>query len=76
MKLETQLFEECKSRAYNCSLTLQAITDYSVEIYRGYSSSYVKIFYTDGHIDKNKAIKKALKFLKKERDELHRRTIR
>ncbi len=64
MRIETKLFEECKCRAMNCSITYQRINDYSVEIYRGYKSSYVKIFYTDGHIDKKKAIKKALKFLR------------
>jgi hypothetical protein len=64
MKLETQLFDECISRNYNCSITYQRINDYSVEVYRGYQSNYEKIFYTDGHIDKEKAIRKALKFLR------------
>ena len=64
MKLETQLFNECKSRSLNCSLTYQHINDYSVEIYQGYKTTYNKIFYTDGHIDKSIAIKKALKYLR------------
>jgi hypothetical protein len=64
MKIETQLFAECKSRALNCSLTYQSINDYSIEIYRGYKSNYQKVFFTDGHIDKSKAIRKALKYLK------------
>jgi len=63
MKLETQLFEECINRAYNCSITYQRNTGYSVEIYTGYISSYEKIYYTDGHTNKEKAIKKALKSL-------------
>ncbi|MCK9445684.1 hypothetical protein M0Q50_02200 [bacterium] len=63
MKLETQLFEKCKSMAYNCSLTYQSMNDFSVEIYTGYNTSYKKIFYTDGHIDKKNALKKSLKFL-------------
>lgn len=66
MKLETQLFNECKARALNCSLTYQSITDYSVEIYTGYKTSYKKAFYTDGNIDKTVAVKKALKFLRSE----------
>ena len=37
--------------------------DYSIEIYKGYKSSYEVIFYTDGHTDKKQAIKKALRFL-------------
>ena len=64
MKRETQLFDECKSRACNCSLTYQSINDYSVEIYRGYKSSYQQVFYTDGHLKKSIAIKKALKFIR------------
>lgn len=64
MKLETQLFDECISRNYNCSITYQRINNYSVEIYQGYKSNYKNILYTDGHIDKEKAIKKALKFLR------------
>ncbi len=64
MKLETQLFEECISRVYNCSITYQKINDYSIEIYRGYKMNYTKIYYSDGDFDKEKAIKKALKYLR------------
>lgn len=64
MKIETQLFEECKNRAMNCSITYQRINDYSVEIYKGYETSYQKIFYTDGHLEPKTAIRKALKFLR------------
>lgn len=64
MKLESQLFQLCQSNNYNCSITYQKINDYSIEIYRGYGNNYHKIFYTDGHIDVNKAIKLGLKFLK------------
>lgn len=66
MKLESQLFQLCQSNNYNCSITYQRINDYSVEIYKGYgNSNYNKIFYTDGHIDVNHAIRLGLKFLKK-----------
>lgn len=64
MKLETQLFEECQSRSIHCGLSWQRITDYSVEIYTGYKKTYKNIFYTDGHTNKEEAIKKALKFLR------------
>lgn len=64
MKLETQLFHLCQQNNYNCSITYQIITDYSVEIYKGYGDNYNKIFYTDGHIDINHAIRLGLKFLK------------
>ena len=37
--------------------------NYSIEIYKGYKSSYEVIFYTDGNTDKKQAIKKALRFL-------------
>ena len=63
MKTETKLFNECKARNYNCSLTYQRINDFSVEIYKGYKDTYQKVFYTDGHLEKSIAIKKALKFL-------------
>ena len=64
MKIETQLFEECKNRTLNCSITYQRTNDYSVEIYKGYEKSYQKIFYTDGHIESKTAIHKALKFIR------------
>ena len=64
MKIETQLFDECKSRNFNCSLTYQQINDFSVEIYKGYKDTYQQVFYTDGHLEKSIAIKKALKFLR------------
>ena len=66
MKLETQLFNECKERSLNCSLTYQRINDYSIEIYTGYKDSYKKVFYTDGHLDKIFAIKSALNFIRKQ----------
>lgn len=62
---EDNLFSECWSRNYNCSITYQQINDYSVEIYQGYrKGSYKLIYYTDGHLTRKKAIKKALKFIK------------
>lgn len=64
MKIETQLFDECELRDFNCSLTYQGINGFSVEIYKGYKQSYQQIFYTDGHLEKSIAIKKALKFIR------------
>jgi len=65
MKKAKQLMEECVSRNYHCSITWQRMTDYSVEIYRGYVTNYKEIFYTDSNVSAKKAIKKALKFLSK-----------
>jgi hypothetical protein len=58
-----KLFEMCQNNNVNVSFTWQRINDYSIEIYKGYKSSYELIFYTDGHTDKKQAIKKALLFL-------------
>jgi hypothetical protein len=55
----------CQNRCFNFSLTWQKMTEWSVEIYVGYTHSYKKKFYTDGHISKRKAIKKAVKYMKK-----------
>lgn len=63
-KIENQLFDECKSRNWNCSLTYQRINDFSVEIYKNYKNNYELIFFTDGHLKKEKAIKTALKFIR------------
>jgi hypothetical protein len=63
MKKLKQLIGECKSRNLHCSVTYQKINDISIEIYKGYKSTYVKLFYTDGHIKLKKAIKLALKFI-------------
>lgn len=63
-KLEDQLFDECKQRACSCSITYQSINDFSVEIYRN-EFTYQSIYFTDGHLDSKRAIRKALKFLKK-----------
>lgn len=59
-----ELFDECKSRNYNCSLTYQKINDFSVEIYQGYKLDYNQIFYTDGHLTYDEAIQEALDTLK------------
>lgn len=67
MKKAKQLMSECMSRRLNCSITFQRMNDYSVEIYTGYKETYKKVFYTDGHTQPKKAIRKALKFLS-ERD--------
>ena len=58
-----KIFEICQNNNLNVSVTWQRINDYSIEIYKGYKSSYEVIFYTDGHTDKKQAIKKALRFL-------------
>ena len=58
-----ELFNECISRDYNCSITYQRINDYSVEIYTGYKSTYKLIFYSDGHLTHKKAVNEGLKFL-------------
>lgn len=59
-----ELFDECKSLNYNCSLTYQKINDFSVEIYQGYQIDYTQIFYTDGHLPSDEAIQEALDTLK------------
>ena len=58
-----KVFEICQNNNLNVSVTWQRINDYSIEIYKGYKSSYEVIFYTDGHTDKKQAIKTALRFL-------------
>ena len=58
-----KVFEICQNNNLNVSFTWQTINDYSIEIYKGYKSSYELIFYTDGHTDKNEAIKKTKLFL-------------
>jgi len=60
-----ELADMCQSRAFNFSLTWQKMTGWSVEIYIGYSdSSYEKKFFSDRHLKKGKAIKRALKYMK------------
>ena len=65
MSKAEKLMIECESRNLHCSITYQKINDYSVTIYNGYSLDYKKVFFTDGHIRMNHAIKEARKFLKK-----------
>ena len=60
-----KIFEICPDRNLNISFTWQRINNYSIEIYKGYKSSYEVIFYTDGHSDKKQAIKKVKSFLGK-----------
>ena len=60
-----KIFEICQDRNWNVSFTWQKINDYSIEIYKGYKTSYELIFYTDGHTDKKQAIKKTKLFLTK-----------
>lgn len=47
-KISEKVFEICQNNNLNVSLTWQRINDYSIEIYKGYKSSYELIFYTDG----------------------------
>lgn len=65
MKKANKLMNKCISLNLHCAITYQKMNDFSVEIYTGYRSTYEKLFYTDGHIKSKKAIKKALKYLKK-----------
>ena len=58
-----KIFEICQVRNWNVSFTWQRINNYSIEIYKGYKSSYELIFYTDGNTDKKQAIKKVKSFL-------------
>lgn len=58
------LMIECQSMTMNCSVTYQAINDYSVEIYRGYVKNYEKLFHSDGHSDLKEAINSGLEFMR------------
>ena len=58
-----KLILECKDLNLHCSVTYQKITDFSVEIYKGYEKKYEKVYYTDGHSKINDAVKKAQRFL-------------
>ena len=64
MKQLEQLIDECISRNLHFSLSYQSVTEYSIEIYTGYVSSYKLLFYTDGHISIKKAAKTALSKLR------------
>lgn len=69
MKKIKQLFDECNTRNLHCSITNQRITDYSIEIYKGYESSYEKVFYSGGHLKIKHAVRKGLGFFYKEEQE-------
>jgi len=60
-----ELIGICKSKNFNVSITYQKMNDCSVEIYSGYIKKYNLIYYRDGHSSPKKAIKKALKHLRK-----------
>ena len=60
-----KLLDLCHSRNLHCSISWQRVTGYSVEIYTGYKSDYSNLFFTDGHTKPKKAVKEALKFIKK-----------
>jgi DNA polymerase-3 subunit epsilon len=59
-----ELEEYCLNRDLNVSLSWQKMTNWSVEVYRGYKKSYQGIFYTDGHLNKSEAINVAIKHFK------------
>lgn len=59
-----ELFDECKSLNYNCSLNYLKINDFSVDIFQGFGQEYKQIFYTDGHLTSDEAIQEALDTLK------------
>ncbi|BAV39402.1 hypothetical protein BPT24_285 [Tenacibaculum phage pT24] len=64
MKKLKKLIGKCVNYNLNISFTHQRINDYSIEIYKPHSKGQPPLFYTDGHIDAKKAIKKGLKFIK------------
>lgn len=65
MKKAKEMFDLCLSHDVNVSLTWQRITDWSVEIYKGYkANSYERLFYIDGEISRKKAVKKGLRFIR------------
>lgn len=68
-KLLEELDTLCTDRLLHYSFTWQRINDYSVEIYRGYRTNYKKVVFTDGHTKPKKALKSAIKELKKHLNE-------
>jgi len=64
MKKFDELAGLCQNRCFNFSLTWQKMTDWSIEVYTGYKTSYEKKFYTDGHNNKKEAIKEAIEYMK------------
>ena len=64
MKKAKELFDICLSHGLNISLTWQKMTNFSIEIYRGYDKSYSAVFYSEGHIKSKNAIKAALKHMR------------
>ena len=64
MKKFNELTEQCQSRCFNLSLTWQKMTNWSIEIYTGYKTSYKVEFFSDGHLNKKEAIKKGIKYMK------------
>ena len=65
MKVVSKLMDLCESKSLHCSITYQKSNNYSVEIYTGYVSTYQKVYFSDGHINLKKAVKKAYKFIKR-----------
>lgn len=65
----TELYDLCDSKNLHCCVAKQRITEYSVEIYTGYSKSYIGYYYSDSHTDLNEAIEKAFEWLNTESKE-------
>lgn len=67
-ELETQFFAECEARNFNCGITYQSMTNFSVEVYQGYKKNLKILFYSDGLLTRREAIEKGLNYLKCEND--------
>lgn len=58
-----ELISICKNNNFNITIGYQKINDYSIEIYKGYVSNYEQIYYSDGDIDLDFTILKAINFV-------------
>jgi hypothetical protein len=64
MKKYQKLIGKCRSRDFNISITCKKTTGYSIEIYKGGNFFRYCFFHTQDHANPEKAINKALKFMK------------
>ena len=60
-----RLEDECLNRDWGISISWQRINNWSIEV----GTRHKLRFYTDGHITKKDALKKALKYFKEMKDE-------
>ncbi len=67
------LYIQCQSFNYHVCLSWQSITEHSIEIYKGYKENYVQIYYSDGYLTLEEAVKKGLKFMKKKYKEYEKK---